>query len=83
MVLDLVGDDRLAGDRYGLVELGNREVGYADMAREAPSLRVAERRHALAKRDGRVRPVHEQEVDPLDPEAGQAFLDRSLQRAVG
>ena len=52
MMLDLIGHDRLIGDRHGLFQKLGREVRNADMAREAATLRIAEGKHLLAERTG-------------------------------
>ena len=53
------------------------EIGDADVAREAVALGLGERLHGLAQRDLRVRPVHQQKVDVVEAELGEARLDRA------
>ena len=61
MVLDLVDDDRLARQAHRLVEQRDREVGYADVARQAAALRVSQRPQALRQRNGGIGPMQKQE----------------------
>ena len=75
MALDLVGDERLRGGADRLFQELHGEIGDADVAREALALCGDERRHALADRNLRVRPVDEQQVDVIDLQLAEARLD--------
>src|SRR5665811_1998072 len=81
MALDLVADQRFAGDLVGLVEQGHSEIRNADLTRVARAFHLGHGAERFGKRHARVRPVDQQEVDDVEPQPRQAFLHRALKIA--
>jgi len=79
MHLDLVADQRLACKPQRLFDERNREVGNADVAGEPALLDLAQRAQRFGKRNLRVRPVEQQEVDRRQPQPPQAALGGTFQ----
>ena len=81
MGLALQVDQRLRAERDRLVEQRDVEIRHAEVAREPVALGLGERAHGFLQRDLGVRPVHQQEVDIVDAEIGEALVDRA--REIG
>ena len=77
VALALQIDQRLRAERDRLVEQRDVEIRHADVARETVALGLGERAHGLLQRDRGVRPVHQQQVDIVDAEIGEALVDRA------
>ena len=77
MIFGLQDGERFGAERDRLVEQPGGEIGDADMAREPGPLGLGQRRHVFAHRDFRIGPVHQQQVDVIDLERGEAFIDRA------
>ena len=81
MAFALQVDQRLRAERDRLVEQRDVEIRHADVAREAVALGLGERAHGSFSGICGVRPVHQQQVDIVDAEVGEALVDRA--REIG
>ena len=82
MILGLQRHQRLGAELDRLIEQRDVEVGDADVPRQPLPLGLGQRRHGFGERNLRVRPVHQQEIDIVDLERGEALVDR-LREGVG
>src|SRR5262245_35305035 len=77
VILGLQVDERLRAEPDRLIQHGDVEIRYPDVACEALPLRLGQRRDGLAERDCRVGPMHQQKIDEVDAQISQALLDRA------
>ena len=73
MILGLQRHQRLRAEPDRLIEQRDVEIGDTDVAGKPVALGLGQRRHGFGERNVRVRPVHHQQVDVIDPERGRAY----------
>ena len=79
VAFDLVADQRLGGRLHRLLDQRHGKIRNANLPHEAFVLQFGHGAQRLGERHARVRPMDQQQVDNIEPQLDQTFLDRTFE----